>query len=78
VEGYARSLIEPDGPWSGFAAATVADWLGVLGETTTDTELLTLLLAVMRGAMLDLLATGDVERVGGAVRRQLELLRSAP
>jgi AcrR family transcriptional regulator len=78
VEGYARSLIEPDGPWAGFAAATVADWLDVLGETATDSELRTLLLAVLRGAMLDLLATGDVERVGGAVRRQLELLRSAP
>jgi hypothetical protein len=77
VEGYARSLIEPDGPWAGFAAATVADWLDVLGETTPDTELRTLLLAVLRGAMLDLLATGDVDRVGGAVRRQLELLRSA-
>ncbi len=77
VEGYARSLIEPDGPWGGFAAATVADWLEVLGEATPDTVLRTLLLAVLRGAMLDLLATGDVERVTGAVSRQLELLRSA-
>ncbi len=77
VEGYARSLIEPDGPWGGFAAATVADWLEVLGEATPDTVLRTLLLAVLRGAMLDLLATGDVERVSGAVSRQLELLRSA-
>jgi hypothetical protein len=77
VEGYARSLIEPSGPWGGFAAATVADWLEVLGEATPDTALRTLLLAVLRGAMLDLLATGDVERVSGAVRRQLELLRSA-
>jgi AcrR family transcriptional regulator len=77
VEGYARSLIEPGGPWGGFAAATVADWLEVLGETTPDTVLRTLLLAVLRGAMLDLLATGDVERVSGAVSRQLELLRTA-
>ena len=30
VEGYARSLTDPDGPWAGFAAATVADWLEVL------------------------------------------------
>ena len=55
----------------------MADWLGVLGEATPDTVLRTLLLAVLRGAMLDLLATGDLERVGGAVSRQLELLRSA-
>jgi hypothetical protein len=27
VEGYARSLIDPDGPWAGFAQATVEDWL---------------------------------------------------
>ncbi|HTX08285.1 MAG TPA: TetR/AcrR family transcriptional regulator [Solirubrobacteraceae bacterium] len=77
VEGYARSLIEPDGPWGGFAERTVGDWLDVLGEGTLDTVLRTLLLAVLRGAMLDLLATGDVERLDAAVSRQLELLRSA-
>jgi AcrR family transcriptional regulator len=77
VEGYARSLIEPDGPWGGFAASTVADWLDVLGGATPDTVLCTLLLAVLRGAMLDLLATGDVERVSAAVSRQLENLRAA-
>jgi AcrR family transcriptional regulator len=76
VEGYARSLIEPDGPWGGFAAATVADWLDVFGEATAGTVLGTLLLAVLRGAMLDLLATGDAERVGAAVARELELLRA--
>jgi AcrR family transcriptional regulator len=77
VEGYARSLIEPDGPWAGFAAATVEDWLDVLGEAAPDPGLRTLLLAVLRGAMLDLLATGDLERVNAAVSRQLELLRAA-
>jgi AcrR family transcriptional regulator len=75
VEGYARSLIDPDGPWAGFAAATVADWLDLLGEMTTDAAEGTLILAVLRGALLDLLATGDAERVNDAVRRQLELLR---
>ncbi len=30
VEAYARSLVDPDGPWSGFAAQTVQDWLGLL------------------------------------------------
>jgi AcrR family transcriptional regulator len=77
VEGYARSLIEPDGPWSGFAAATVAEWLDVLGEIAPDAATRTLILAVLRGAMLDLLATGDSERVSAAVNRQLELLRQA-
>jgi AcrR family transcriptional regulator len=74
VEGYARSLIEPDGPWSGFAAATVADWLGLLEEVGGDASDSTLILAVLRGAMLDLLATGDLERVGAAVGRQLSLM----
>jgi AcrR family transcriptional regulator len=78
VEGYARSLIEPDAePWAGFARATVADWLEVLGELTEDVAERTLTLAVLRGAMLDLLATNDLERVTAAVERQLEGLRSA-
>ncbi|HUA44820.1 MAG TPA: TetR/AcrR family transcriptional regulator [Solirubrobacteraceae bacterium] len=77
VEGYARSLIEPDGAWSGFAAATVADWLDVLGEIAPDPSIRTLILAVLRGAMLDLLATGDLERVNAAVNRGLEFLRPA-
>jgi AcrR family transcriptional regulator len=85
VEGYARSLIDPDGPWAGFAAATVADWLEVLtaaaeapdagaaGRAVGEVEP-TLVLAVLRGALLDLLATGELERTTGAVNRQLALL----
>ena len=69
VEGYARSLIDPDGPWAGFAAATVADWLAVPDPT--------LVLAVLRGALLDLLATGDLERTTDAVNRQLALINGA-
>ena len=30
LEGYSRSLIEPDGPWAGFARSTVEDWLALL------------------------------------------------
>lgn len=79
VEGYARSLIDPDdGPWIGFARGTVSDWLELLGELTADPAERTLILAVLRGAMLDLLATGDVERVSAAVTRLLERLPSAP
>lgn len=74
VEGYARSLIDPDGPWAGFAADTVADWLAVLNETGAGEGEATLVLAVLRGAVLDLLATGDLERTSNAVNRQLELL----
>jgi hypothetical protein len=37
-----------------------------------------MMLAVLRGALLDLLATGDLERVGAAVERHLELSRPAP
>jgi hypothetical protein len=33
---------------------------------------------VLRGALLDLLATGEIERVGAAVERQLDRLRGAP
>jgi AcrR family transcriptional regulator len=72
VEGYARALVEPDGAWAGFAARTVRDWLAVLddvgGGDVTDR---TLLLAVLRGALLDLLATGDRARTGAAVARFL-------
>ena len=66
MQAYARSLVEPAGPWTGFAADTVRDWLTVLGELAPaagEAER-TLLLAVLRGGLLDLLATGDIERVG--------------
>jgi AcrR family transcriptional regulator len=79
VEGYGSSLRDPDGPWGGFASATVDDWLDVLArsqpaeERDTDEGLRhrTLVLAVLRGAMLDLLATGDTERTTEAVRAVL-------
>jgi hypothetical protein len=72
VEGYGRALVEPDGAWAGFAARTVGDWLAVLDEVGGGDEVdRTLLLAVLRGALLDLLATGDVARTGAAVDRHL-------
>jgi AcrR family transcriptional regulator len=66
TEAYARSLIEPDGPWAGFAAGTVRDWLDLLAAARR-----TSVLAVLRGALLDLLATGDRERTTAAVRVSL-------
>ncbi|MEV4624352.1 TetR/AcrR family transcriptional regulator [Asanoa sp. NPDC049573] len=83
AETYARSLVEPDGVWGGFAAATVHDWLAVLATCQPPRERngrrgaarRTLALAVLRGAMLDLLATSDQDRVTAAVHQQLDLLR---
>jgi AcrR family transcriptional regulator len=77
VEGYARSLVDPDGPWAGFAQATVTDWLEVLRaaqparvrNTRAGEAERTLALAVLRGALLDLLATGDIARTDSAVVR---------
>ena len=72
MEGYGRALVEPDGAWAGFAARTVHDWLAVLAAATGGDETdRTLLLAVLRGALLDLLATGDVDRTSAAVARFL-------
>ena len=62
LEAYARALVERDGVWAGFAARTVREWLGLLAELgpADDDADRTLLLAVLRGCLLDLLATGDV------------------
>lgn len=86
VEGYARSLVDPDGPWAGFARATVEDWLTVLAaaqppehrDTPAGRAQRSLVLAVLRGALLDLLATGDVERTSAAVHQQLAGPLSSP
>jgi AcrR family transcriptional regulator len=76
LEGYARALVESDGVWEGFAARTVRDWLGLLDEVTTATDDVdrTLLLAVLRGCLLDLLASGDVARTSAAVDRYLRMI----
>ncbi len=79
LDGYSRSLSEPDGPWAGFARATVDDWLALLADvqpagqraSAAGAAERTLLLAVLRGALLDLLGTGDEERTTAAVRAQL-------
>jgi AcrR family transcriptional regulator len=79
AEGYARSLVEPDGPWAGFAARSVEDWLRVLAEVLGaghGPEDATALLAALRGGMLDLLATDDTGRTTAGVRRQVAALLS--
>jgi AcrR family transcriptional regulator len=82
VEAYARSLADPDGPWSGFAAQTVQDWLGLLAgrqpprlRGAAGAAERTAVLALLRGAMLDLLATGDVARTTRSVTLALRALR---
>jgi len=74
-ESYVRSLVDPDGPWSAFGRQTVEDWLEVLAaaqpgdarDTARGLAERTLALAVLRGALLDLLATGDDVRASAAV-----------
>ena len=53
------------------------DWLALLGEYSDDSAACTLALAVLRGGLLDLLATGDRGRVSGAVNRQLGAIRAS-
>jgi AcrR family transcriptional regulator len=82
VEAYARSLVNPAGPWGGFAAQTVQDWLGLLASTQPQARRhspagaaeRTAVLALLRGAMLDLLATGDLARTTESVTLLLEAL----
>ncbi|MET8975609.1 TetR family transcriptional regulator [Streptomyces sp. NPDC004539] len=82
LESYSRSLTEPDGPWADFAHETVTDWLTLLAgaqpptvrDTTPARTERTLLLAVLRGALLDLLATGDTTRTTAAVHRHLSAM----
>lgn len=72
------------GPWTGFARRTVDDWLAVFAaaqapehrDTAAGTAERTLLLAVLRGALLDLLATGDTGRADAAVATHLDQLRT--
>lgn len=86
LEAYARSLTEPRGPWGGFGAQTVADWLELLADaqphghrrTRVGAAERTLALSVLRGALLDLLATGDVERTTAAVEDHLQRMKRRP
>jgi hypothetical protein len=58
AEAYAQSLVDPDGPWAGFARGTVTDWLdllaaaqpGVERTTASGTAARTAVLALLRGA----------------------------
>lgn len=82
AEAYTRSLVDPDSAWAGFARSTVQDWLLLLADCQPLPERdgdhgaarRTLALAVLRGALLDLLATGDHQRVNAAISHHLDVL----
>jgi AcrR family transcriptional regulator len=84
VEAYARSLVDPAGPWGPFAEQTVQDWLGLLAarqpsarrRSQAGAAERTAVLAVLRGAMLDLLATGDTDRTTSSVTLVLRSIRT--
>jgi AcrR family transcriptional regulator len=63
------------------AQPLVRDWLAYLQERWTppvDAATATLMIAVVRGLLLDQLATGDRTRTDAAFRRFTELLRDSP
>lgn len=73
-EGYVRSL-QGGEPWAGFAAQTVDDWLELLAGEAPDPVAATLTLAVLRGLLLDVLATGDRARTQAALDRYVGTAR---
>jgi AcrR family transcriptional regulator len=82
VESYATALVDPDGPWGDFARQTVDDWLVLLARaqpggvrrTAAGAAQRTAVLAVLRGGLLDLLATRQRVRVTRAVRSGIDAL----
>ena len=79
LETYAHSLVEPKGPYAQFARRTVEDWLELLASYQTAQQRRSraavteraLALAVLRGALMDLLATGDEGRTTALVEAHL-------
>jgi len=64
--------------YSGGARAMVEDWLSVIAREwsvdTPDPATATLMIAVVRGLLLDRLATGETARTDAALERFLELI----
>ena len=85
TESYATALIDPDGPWGDFARQTVDDWLALLARaqpsgvrrSSAAVTQRTAILAVLRGGLLDLLATGQRARVTRGVLAGIEALTGA-
>jgi AcrR family transcriptional regulator len=74
-ESYARSLHARESAWRGFGYASVQEWLPpiqqALGGSAAEA---TVVLAALRGLLLDLLATGDSDRVQAAFEELLATL----
>jgi AcrR family transcriptional regulator len=84
LETYAQSLVEPKGPRADFARKTVEDWLQLLAarqpiplrRSRSEITEPALALAVLRGALLDLLATGDEGRTTAIVEAYISRIPS--
>jgi len=74
TEAYTRSAGSHDEAWHDFARRSVDDLLDSLAALAggDSTEGATLALAVMRGLVLDLLATNDLGRVNAAWKHFLD------
>ena len=78
-ESYSRSLGGGE-PWAAFAVDSVRDWepplrriLTAAGDEEPSDAEVTLTLSVLRGLLLDLLATSEAERIDLAWRRFVRL-----
>ncbi|MFE4544618.1 TetR/AcrR family transcriptional regulator [Arthrobacter sp. NPDC056727] len=84
IEAFTKSTTQPQGPWNDFAAASTRRWLDLFtaaqppeSRPTPEAEIQrTAVTAIIRGAMLDLLATGDAERTTAAVSSGLSGLNA--
>jgi AcrR family transcriptional regulator len=73
---------EPGSPYEGFAARTALDWLPMVqagfaasgADPESAASLATMTLAAVRGLIMDLLATNDVERVRLGCEALVDLL----
>jgi AcrR family transcriptional regulator len=63
--------------WPDFRRVATTDWLGPLEEGLDRPELATVVLAALRGLLMDLAATGDTDRTGRAWRDFLDAIGSA-
>jgi len=70
LEAYIRSAGSTDEAWHDFARRSVDDWLDSLAVLIGQSS--TLALAVIRGLVLDLLATNDLRRVNAAWKHFLD------
>ena len=79
-ECYARAA-QGEAPFTRLVPAAVDGWLAAVDERTdgtADPAMARLGLAVTRGLLLDLVATGDIDGVDAAAARWVALLRVRP